>query len=62
MIIHWLKEMATPFYYRIYHTLFIKCSIHTLKLTKEDRRFRDLENNTFGRLSSANESKRKWTW
>ena len=39
--------MVTPFYYRIYHTLFIKCSIHTLKLTKEDRRFRDLENSTF---------------
>ena len=26
MIIHWLIEMVTPFYYRIYHTLFIKCS------------------------------------
>ena len=50
--------MATPFYYRIYHTLFIKCSIRALKLTNEDRDL-EIENSTFGRLSSANESKRK---
>ena len=58
MIIHWLKEMA-PFYYGIYHTPFIKWPIHTPKLTKEGRRFRDLENSTFGHLSSNNELKRK---